>query len=104
MKQTMHNPSHPGEILKKLVLEPLNLSASEAARHLGISRSTLYKILNGRGAVTPELAIRLEMLFGGPDASHWLRLQNAYDLWHTRRHSSKIRVKPIQPAARSTQH
>ena len=49
----MHNPAHPGEILKELVIEPLELSITDAARHLGISRKTLSKVLNKRGAITP---------------------------------------------------
>lgn len=91
----MYNPAHPGEILKELVLAPLGLSVTDAADHLGVSRKTLSKVLNGRGTVTPEMALRLEMTFGKPDAAHWLRLQNAYDLWHARRHSKMIHVSPV---------
>jgi addiction module HigA family antidote len=91
----MHNPAHSGEILRELLIEPLGLSITETAHHLGISRKTLSKVLNGRGAVTPEMALRLEMTFGKPDAVHWLRLQNAYDLWQTRQHCAGIRVTPI---------
>jgi addiction module HigA family antidote len=91
----MHNPAHPGEILKELVIDPLALSVTDAAHHLGVSRKTLSKVLNGRGTVTPEMALRLEMTFGKPDASHWLRLQNAYDLWQARQHSRMIHVSPI---------
>ncbi len=99
---SMHDPAHPGEILKELVIEPLGLSITNAARHLGVSRKTLSKVLNGRGAVTPEMALRLEMTFGKPNAAHWLRLQNAHDLWHTRHRAPSIHVTPIsfqpQPA------
>ncbi len=91
----MHNPAHPGQILRKLVVEPLGLSVTAAACHLGVSRKSLSKLLNARGALTPEMALRLEMVFGKPNAAHWLRLQNAYDLWRTRRRSSAIRVSPI---------
>lgn len=92
----MHNPAHPGEILRELVIEPLGLSVTEAARHLGVSRKTLSKVLNGRGVVTPEMALRLEMAFGKPNAAHWLRLQNAYDLWQTRQHCADIHVTPVE--------
>lgn len=92
----MHNPAHPGEILKELVLEPLGLSVTDSAEHLGISRKTLSKVLNGRGAITPEMALRLELAFGKPSANHWLRLQNAYDLWQTRQHVTDIRVTPVE--------
>ena len=91
----MHNPAHPGEILGELVIEPLGLSVTEAARHLGICRKTLSKILNGRGVVTPEMALRIEMTFGKPNAAHWLRLQNAYDLWQARQHCKDLHVKPV---------
>lgn len=92
----MYNPAHPGEILKELVIEPLRLSITNAANHLGVSRKTLSKVLNGRGAVTPEMALRLEMTFGKPNAAHWLRLQNAYDLWKTQQQSSDIHVTPVE--------
>ncbi|EAR20434.1 HigA family addiction module antitoxin [Nitrococcus mobilis] len=92
----MHNPAHPGEILRELLIEPLGLSITEAARHLGISRKTLSKVLNGRGMVTPEMALRLEMTFSKPNATHWLRLQNAYDLWQTRQHCAAIHVTPVE--------
>ncbi len=96
---TMHDPAHPGEILKELVIEPLGLSVTEAARHLAVSRKTLSKVLNGRGAVTPEMALRLEMTFRKPDATHWLRLQNAYDLWQARRRSRDLNITPIPSQA-----
>lgn len=76
---SLHDPAHPGEILRELVIEPLGLSVTDAARHLGVSRKTVSKVLHARGAVTPEMALRLEMTFGKPDAAHWLRLQSAYD-------------------------
>ena len=93
---SMHNPAHPGEILKALVLEPLGLSITEAARHLGVSRKTLSKVLNGRGVITPEMALRLELTFRKPNADHWLRLQNAYDLWRTRQRGADLQVTPVE--------
>jgi len=66
-------------ILKELVLAPLGLSVTNASDHLGVSRKTLSKVLNGRGAVRTEMALRIEMTFGKPDAAHWLRLQIAYN-------------------------
>ena len=93
---SMYNSAHPGEILKDLMIEPLGLSITDTARHLGMSRKTLSKVLNGRGAVTPEIALRLEMVFGKPTAAHWPRLQNAYDLWQARQQSVAIHVTPIE--------
>jgi len=80
----MFNPAHPGEILRELVLEPLNMSVSETALRLGVSRKTLHKLLSGTGSVTVTMALKIEAAFPGPDAAHWLRLQMAYDLWHAR--------------------
>ncbi|MDQ6953442.1 MAG: HigA family addiction module antitoxin [Mariprofundaceae bacterium] len=77
---TMLNPSHIGEILRYDVLEPLGISMTDAASKLGISRKTLSKVCNGNGAVTPEIAVRLELALGKPSATHWLKLQTAYDL------------------------
>jgi addiction module HigA family antidote len=92
----MHNPAHPGEILKELVITPLDLTITDASEHLNVSRKTLSKVLNGRGAITPEMALRLELVFTKPSADHWLRLQNAYDLWQSRQNQSDLHVLPYQ--------
>ena len=90
----MHNPAHPGEILKELVIKPTGITITDVSKHLNISRKTLSKVLNGRGAITPEMAVRLELAFKTPSADHWLRLQNAYDLWVTRQNQSTLQVRP----------
>jgi len=90
----MFNPAHPGEIIKDLVIESLGLTITDVANHLDVSRKTLSKVLNARGSVTPEMAVRLELAFGKPSADHWLRLQNAYDLWQTRQQKESLRVSP----------
>jgi addiction module HigA family antidote len=90
----MHNPAHPGEILKELLIEPLELTITDVSEHLNVSRKTLSKVLNGRGAITPEMALRLELAFKSPSADHWLRLQNAYDLWISRQNKSALDVQP----------
>ncbi len=88
------NPSHPGEILRELVISPLGLTITDVSAHLGVSRKTLSKVLNCRGSITPEMALRLELAFKKPSADHWLRLQNAYDLWQSRKQLSQIQVEP----------
>jgi len=93
---SMHNPAYPGELLKELVIAPLELSITDASEHLNVSRKTLSKILNGRDAITPEMALRLEMVFKKPSADHWLRLQNAYDLWLFRQNVSGLNVQPYR--------
>jgi addiction module HigA family antidote len=74
-------PTHPGEVLREDVLPALHLSVAEAARQLRVTRQTLHRILSGRSAVTPEMALRLGRFCGnGPDL--WLRMQHAHDLWN----------------------
>ncbi|BCK29110.1 HigA family addiction module antitoxin [Vibrio cholerae] len=95
---TMHNPAHPGEILKELVIEPLELTITDVAEHLNVSRKTLSKVLNGLGAITPEMAVRLELAFAKPSAEHWLRLQSAYDLSVLRNQKASLHVQPYELA------
>ena len=76
----MHNPPHPGEIIRELCVEPLNISVTEGAKALGVTRKTLSTLLNGHSGISPEMALRLSKVFGRtPDG--WLRLQIEYDLW-----------------------
>jgi len=77
----MHNPPRPGEVLRQLCLEPLNLTVTDAARPLGVSRKALSSILNGRAGISPEMAVRLSMAFN-TSAESWLNQQLQYDLWH----------------------
>ena len=69
-------PSHPGEMLKELIMEPFKLSIKDASCHLGVSRYTLSRIINGGGSVTAEIAVSLELAFGNLSAEHWLNLQH----------------------------
>lgn len=98
---SMYNPAHPGEILKELVIEPSGVTITDVSEHLNISRKTLSKVLNGRGSITPEMAVRLELAFKKPSADHWLRLQNAYDLWVARQNQSMLKVRPYDFAAQA---
>ncbi|MDA3877633.1 MAG: HigA family addiction module antitoxin [Halothiobacillus sp.] len=93
---SMHNPAHPGEVLKELVIDPLDLTITNVAEHLNVSRKTLSKVLNARCAVTPEMALRLELVFNKPSADHWLRLQNAYDLCQSRQSAASLQVQPYR--------
>lgn len=79
MRRT-RQPTHPGGILKRHYLDPLNITVSAAARGLNVSRKTLYKVLNERGAVTPDMALRLSKAFR-TTPELWLNLQRNYDLW-----------------------
>ncbi|HSS51408.1 MAG TPA: HigA family addiction module antitoxin [Thermoanaerobaculia bacterium] len=74
-------PTHPGAILRDDVLPALELSVSEAARQLRVTRQTLHRVLAGKSGVSPEMAVRLGKFCGnGPGL--WLRMQQAFDLWH----------------------
>lgn len=95
----MYNPAHPGEVLKALIVDSLGLSITEVSEHLNVSRKTLSKVLNGRGAITPEMALRLELVFKKPSADHWLKLQSAYDLSQTRLNESALNVMPYRESA-----
>ena len=87
----MHNPPHPGEILRGLCLEPLNLSVTDAAIALGVSRKTLSAILNGRAGISPEMAVRLSIAFK-TSAESWLNHQLQYDLGQVQKQSKSLRV------------
>ena len=87
----MHNPAHPGEIVREECLKPLGLSVAAAAEALGVTRKTLSDLLNGHTGVSPDMAIRLEKVFGSM-ADTWLGMQMQYDLWEARQRWDKIKV------------
>ncbi|MBL8226579.1 MAG: HigA family addiction module antidote protein [Chromatiales bacterium] len=80
----MHNPPHPGEFITAVYLEPNGISGRELAAKLGVSASTLNRILTGKSGVTPEMALRLSKCLGRSPES-WLALQYAHDLWKARK-------------------
>lgn len=93
----MHNPPHPGEVLKALCLEPLGLTVTEAARALDVSRKTLSMILNGRAGISPEMAVRLSLAFD-TTAESWLAQQLQYDLWLAEQKRPDLRVQRLTAA------
>ena len=93
----MHNPPHPGEVLRGLCLEPLGLSVTQAARALGISRKTLSSILNGRSGISAEMAIRLSIAFN-TSAESWLLQQLQYDLSQVEPKRKSLQVKKLAAA------
>jgi len=93
----MHNPPHPGEVLRELCLKPLGLNVTDAARALGVSRKTLSTILNGRAGISPAMAVRLSLAFG-TTAESWMNQQVQYDLWHVERRRKKFRVVKLSAA------
>ena len=93
----MHNPPHPGEVLRELCLEPLGLTVTEAATALGVSRKTLSSILNGRAGISPEMAVRLSLAFN-TTAESWMNQQVQYDLWRAERNRKRLRVTKLSAA------
>ncbi len=93
----MHNPPHPGEVLRELCLTPLGLTVTEAARALDVSRKTLSSILNGRAGISAEMAVRLSIAFNTTPES-WLNQQVQYDLWQVERRRKKFRVARLSAA------
>lgn len=87
----MHNPPHPGEVLRGLCLEPLGLSVTNAATALGVSRKTLSAVLNGRAGISPEMAVRLSIAFK-TSAESWLNQQVQYDLWRAEKRRKDLKV------------
>jgi antitoxin HigA-1 len=97
MATLKRQPTHPGIILNEDYLKPLSITIKDMASILGVSRKTLSKIINGNGAVTPDMALRLSRAFDTtPDL--WLNLQKNYDLWHAAHDSLEWqRVMPVLP-------
>lgn len=90
----IHKPKHPGLMVKSLCLEALGLSVTEAAKALKISRPTLSKLINGRMGISPEMAVRLSIVFNTSEEL-WINLQVGYDLWLANKHRNKLHLKPL---------
>jgi len=94
----MHNPPHPGEFIKEVYLEPNGLSVRGLAESLGVSPSTVMRIINGTSSITPEMSLRLEKALGRSPES-WLTMQHNYDLWQARKELDLSGVRQIKFAA-----
>ncbi len=90
----MHNPPHPGEVLREDVIAPLGLSVTDAADRLAMSRVALSRVLNGKAGISPDLAVRLEQA-GAGTAQAWVAMQANYDLWEALQHEQP----PVRPLA-----
>jgi antitoxin HigA-1 len=88
----MKNPPHVGKVIWHGILEPLDLSVTKAASILGVRRATLSDLVNGKAALTAEMALRIQKAFG-PDVDHLLRMQVAYDVAQVRKRARGIKVK-----------
>ncbi len=90
----MHKQQHPGEIVKDALIEGANLSVTEAARRLGISRTALSQFLNGHTGISSEMALRLSKLFS-TSIEMWLNMQVQYEVWRISQKSNHIQVIPL---------
>ncbi len=93
----MHNPPHPGEIIRELCVEPLGLTVTEAAKALKVTRKTLSTLLNGRAGISPKMALRLYKVFGRTPEG-WMRLQLQFDLWKAEKSLDVSELKRIKAA------
>lgn len=91
----MHNPPHPGEFIRETYIEPFDISIRSLAESLGVAASTLARVVSGRSAVSPEMALRLSTALGRSPES-WLAMQHNYDLWQGRKSANLSGVQKIQ--------
>lgn len=89
---------HPGEHIKDVLIDGAGLTITEAAMHLGITRTSLSRLINGHAGISPEMALRLSILLG-TSIEMWLNLQTQYDIWQLKKHGKKIHVVPLGEAA-----
>ncbi len=90
----MHNPPHPGLIIKELCIEPLGLTITDTAKALGISRKTLSSIINGKAGISPEMAVRLSIAFNTSSES-WINQQSQYDLRQAEQYRDELNVSKL---------
>jgi addiction module HigA family antidote len=90
----MHNPPHPGEVVRELCIVPLGLTVTDAASAIGVSRKAFSELLNGKSGISPEMALRLSIAFD-TTAESWLSMQMEYDLWNARKKIGKLKVKRL---------
>jgi len=93
----MHNPPHPGEVLKDGVFADTGMTVTDAAKALGVTRAALSRVLNGKAAISADMALRLaQWLNTGPEV--WINMQAAYDLWQAKQ-KPRPKIKPLNRAA-----
>ena len=96
---TIHNPLHPGEIVKEILIEGAHLSVGETAERLGVNRTTVSRLINGRMGISPDMALRLSKLLPNTDIELWMNLQRDYDIWLISKEAKKMHITPLDKAA-----
>ena len=94
----MNKPPHVGEILRELYLEPLGITVTEAAEHLGVTRQALSRLINEKSGISAEMAIRLSKAFD-TSAEYWMNFEKQYELWLASKKYKNIKVEPFGEAA-----
>ena len=94
----IHGPLHPGVIIRDVLIVQAGLSISEAAVRLGVTRTTLSRLLNQHAGVSPEMALRLSKLLN-TSIDMWVNLQSQYDIWQVKQHEQAINIVPLQKIA-----
>jgi len=95
---SMHNPPHPGEFIREIYISPFEISVRKVAESLGVSPSTLNRLLNGDSNISPEMALRLSKALGRTPES-WLSMQDHYDLWHVKKRVNLKGIKRLKLSA-----
>jgi len=91
----MHNPPHPGDFIRETYIEPFEMSVRTLAENLGVSPSTLNRLINNQSGVSPSMALRLSKALGRSPES-WLTMQHNYDLWHARKTTDLSDVQKVK--------
>ena len=94
----IHKPLHPGLIVKDALIDNTGLSISEAANKLGVTRTTLSRLLNCHSGISPEMALRLSKLFG-TSIEIWMNIQANYDVWQIQQRGKNIKIEPLDDVA-----
>lgn len=91
----MHNPPHPGKMVKQILLKNVHMTVTEAAQALDVGRVTLSKLINEKSGISPEMAVRLSIALG-TSSEMWMNMQAMYDLWQAEKKRKKLKVKPFK--------
>ncbi|PVZ70358.1 HigA family addiction module antitoxin [Pelagibaculum spongiae] len=91
---SMHNPPHPGEFIDSIYMEPYDISCRYLAAKLGVAASTLNRVIKGKSAVSPEMALRLSKVLGRTPES-WLSMQDNYEIWQAKKRIDTSQLKPL---------
>ena len=92
---SMHNPPHPGEFIESIYMEPYGISCRYLATQLGVAASTLSRVIKGKSAVSPEMALRLAKVLGRTPES-WLSMQDNYELWQAKKRINLSNIQPLK--------